>query len=61
MNIPANWVPAIVAIITVVANAAITFSAVNRHERVIEDLREAVQDLKTEVAVLKARRGGDTP
>jgi archaellum component FlaC len=50
------WFPAIVAIVTVVANAAITFSAVSRHERVIEDLREAVQDLRTEVAVLKARK-----
>lgn len=55
MNLTA-WFPAIVAIVTVVANAAITFSAVSRHERVIEDLREAVQDLRTEVAVLKARK-----
>lgn len=60
MNL-ASWFPAIVAIATVVANAAITFSAVSRHERVIEDLRDAVQDLRTEVAVLKARKGGDCP
>jgi magnesium-transporting ATPase (P-type) len=53
------WFPAIVAIATVVANAAITFSAVSRHERVIEDLRDAVQELRTEVAVLKATKGGD--
>lgn len=55
-----GWFPAIVAIGTVIANAAITFSAVTRHERVIEDLRDAVQDLRTEVAVLKARKGGDS-
>jgi magnesium-transporting ATPase (P-type) len=54
-----SWLPAFVAIATVIANAAITFSAVTRHEKVIEDLRDAVQDLRTEVAVLKATKGGD--
>jgi len=58
MNL-ASWLPAFVAIATVIANAAITFSAVTRHEKVIEDLRDAVQDLRTEVAVLKATKGGD--
>lgn len=49
-----QWVPALVAIVTVIANAAITYASVSRHEKVIEDLREAVQELRTEVAVLKA-------
>lgn len=53
-----HWLPAIVAIATVIANAAITYASVSRHEKVIEDLREAVQELRTEVAVLKATKGG---
>lgn len=53
-----NWVPALIAMITVIANAAVTVSAVTRHERVIEDLRDTVQQLRMEVAVLKATRGG---
>ena len=57
---PSQWVPAMVAITTVIANAAVVYSAVTRHEKVLEDLRTAVQDLRTEVAVLKAtRRGGE--
>jgi magnesium-transporting ATPase (P-type) len=58
MNVT-SWLPAVVAICTIIANAAVTFSAVSRHERVLEDLRDAVQDLRTEVAVLKATKGGD--
>ena len=55
-----HWVPAIVAIMTMVANAAITYAAVSRHEKVIEDLREAVQRLETAVAVLKVKvKGGE--
>lgn len=53
-----HWVPGIVAIVTVIANAAITYSAVSRHERVIEDLRTAVQELRTQVAVLRYKTGG---
>ncbi len=52
------WVPAIMALVTMVANAAITYATVARHERVIEDLRGEVQSLKTEVAVLKATAKG---
>lgn len=56
-----QWVPGIVAIITVIANAAITYSAVSRHERVLEKLDDAVGRLETEVAVLRAscKKGGD--
>ena len=54
MNL-ANWVPAAVAILAVVANAAITQAAVTRHEKVIESLREDVQELEKAVAVLNER------
>ena len=53
-----HWVPAIVALLTVVANAAITYAAVSRHERVIEDLRADVQQAKTDIAVLRATAKG---
>ena len=53
-----HWVPGLVAVSTVVANAAITYSAVSRHERVIESLTTAVQELRTAVAVLKYKTGG---
>jgi hypothetical protein len=53
-----HWVPGLVAVATVVANAAITYSAVSRHERVIESLTTAVQELRTAVAVLKYKTGG---
>lgn len=50
-----EWIPATVAIGTVIANAAITYAAVARHERAIASMLEDVQALKTEVAVLKER------
>jgi hypothetical protein len=53
-----HWIPGMVAVATVIANAAITYSAVSRHERVIEDLTHAVQELRTAVAVLKYKTGG---
>lgn len=59
MGHPGQWIPVIVAIGTVIANAAITYAAVTRHERVIEDLRDAVQRLEVSVAVLQSKlRGG---
>lgn len=54
-----HWVPGMAAIATVVANAAITYSAVSRHERVLDSLEAAVQELRTQVAVLRYRTGGD--
>lgn len=57
---PTQWVPAIVAIVTVIANAAVTHSAVSRHEREIAALEGKVQALCTKVAVLEERlRGGE--
>jgi hypothetical protein len=49
--------PLLIAAGTVIANAAIVYATVWRHERIIEDLREAVADLKTEVAILRERLG----
>jgi hypothetical protein len=46
------------AVATVIANAAITYSAVSRHERVIEDLTRAVRRLETSVALLRYKTGG---
>jgi SepF-like predicted cell division protein (DUF552 family) len=40
---------------TVVANAAIVYATVSRHERIIEELRDTVHELKTEVAILRER------
>ena len=60
MNTITAWVPAIVAIVAMVANAAVLQSTVNRMERVVDDLREDVQELKTAVAVLRSRGGGAT-
>ncbi len=55
-----HWVPGMAAVATVIANAAITHAAVSRHERIIEGLTGDVQDLKTEVAVLKSQgKGGE--
>ena len=58
MNTITAWVPAIVAIVAMVASAAVQQAAVTRMERVVEELREDVQDLKTAVAVLQSRGGG---
>ena len=52
------WIPAIVAVVAMIANAAVLHSTVNRLERVVEDMREDVQELKTDVAVLQSRGGG---
>ena len=51
-----QWVPAIVAIVAMIANAAVLHATVTRHEKVIEDMRNAVHELEKEVAVLKALR-----
>jgi len=52
--------PTIVAVATVVANGAVTYATVSRHEKVIEELRDAVQRLETSVAVLKVKvKGGE--
>ena len=40
---------------TVVGNAYVTNSTVQRHERDLMSLREEVQELKTAVAVLKSQ------
>ena len=53
-----QWVPGMAAVATVIANAAITYSAVSRHERVLEDIERAVQELRTQVAVLRYKTGG---
>ena len=71
MNI-LNWVLPALAVATVIANAAVSLSAVNRHEQQFRDIKETqdghakeIGDTKTEVAVLKSRidslheRGGD--
>ena len=52
---PLQWMPALVAIMTVVGNAYVTNSTVQRHERDLMSLREEVQELKTAVAVLKSQ------
>jgi hypothetical protein len=56
-----QWVPGIVAVATVIANAAITHSAVSRHEKAIEANERDINELKTQVAVLKSKLkgGGD--
>jgi len=53
-----TWVPFTVAIATVIANAAVTYAAVSRHERTIEFHGKDIQDLKLDVAVLKSHVGG---
>ena len=57
-GVPGWLVPFAIAVSTVIANAAITYSAVSRHERVIEQLEDAVQELRTQVAVLRYKTGG---
>ena len=52
------YLPYIVTIATVIANAAIAYATIARHEKLLESLREAVHELETEVAVLKAARTG---
>lgn len=58
MNVT-QWFPAIVAIATMIANAAMTYAAVARHEKAIARLDELVQELRTDIAVIKATRGGE--
>lgn len=58
MDIPAWVVPLAIAVSTIIANASITHSAVSRHERILEDLDKAVQELRTQVAVLRYKTGG---
>ena len=54
-----HWVPFAVAVATVIANAAITHSAVSRHEKMLGEHEEAIQRLRERVAVLRARGGGE--
>ena len=54
-----HWVPFAVAVATVIANAAITHSAVSRHERVLGEHADLIHELRERVAVLRARGGGE--
>lgn len=59
MNLSSHWIPAIVAVATVVANAAITYAAVSRHESLLKSLQDDVRDLLIKVAVIEEKlRGG---
>lgn len=57
-----QWVPAVVAIVTVVVNAAVTAAAVSRHDAELKDQRAELKELRglvtasaTFIAVLKDR------
>ena len=52
-----SYLPYIVTVATVIANAAIAYATIARHEKLLESLRQAVQELEKEVAVMKATRG----
>ena len=54
---PFQWTPTIVAVVSVVGTAYVANAMLSRHERDIEDLKNKVQELMTEVAVLKATKG----
>ena len=55
------WTAAIVAIATIVANAAITYAAVKRHEEWMERRDQDIEELKRWKAVMDDRdkRGGE--
>ena len=54
------WTPTVVAIASVIGMAFVAQSTLQRHESDIAALRDKVQELETEVAVLKAtRKGGE--
>ena len=55
-----RWVPAIVAVVSLVGIGAVVNATVNRHENGLSALKDDVQELKTKVAVLEAtRKGGE--
>ena len=55
------WTAAIVAISTVIANAAVTYATVKRHEDWMKERGKQLDDLWTWKAVMEDRdkRGGD--
>ena len=53
-----KWTPTIVAIASLIGMGFVAQSTLNRHESDISALRDKVQELETEVAVLKATKGG---
>jgi len=55
-----QFVPAVIAVATVIGTAFVANSTISRHERDIETMREKVQELETAVAVIKAMlKGGE--
>lgn len=55
-----SWTPTLVAIASVIGMAFVAQSTLQRHESDLSALRNKVQELETEVAVLKAtRKGGE--
>ena len=53
-----KWTPTIVAIASLIGMGFVAQSTLNRHEADISALRDKVQELETDVAVLKATKGG---
>lgn len=55
-----QWTPTVVAIASIVGMGFVAQSTLQRHESALSELRDKVQALETEVAVLKAtRKGGE--
>jgi hypothetical protein len=50
-----HWFPAFMAVATIIANAAITYATVSRHESELKALREDVQSLLIKSAVLEEK------
>ena len=57
----AHWMPTVTTAAIVVGMAFVADSSIKRHEKVIEEMRDDIAQLKTDVAVLQAtrQRGGE--
>lgn len=53
-----QWTPTLVAVASIIGMAFVAQSTLQRHESDISALRDKVQELETDVAVLKATRKG---
>lgn len=54
----AHWMPTVTTAAIVIGMAFVADSSIKRHEKSIEDMREDLAQLKTDVAVLKATQKG---
>jgi hypothetical protein len=56
-----SWLPSVIAVATVIGNAAVMYSAVSRHERRLDDHDKTLIAHGEAIAGLKAVSGKESP